>query len=329
MSADLNLLWAARHLPGQRRVIAAVLDTATRSLWRSRPGGTARTGRTALASPSLPGPELTEQVTAPSAALVRDYLGHLGGGTEAYRRPPTVPPHLFPQWTFPIGARVLHALPYPLTRILNAGCRLEVNAPVPASAPLAIRAQLLDVQDDGRRALLHQRIVTGTPTDPRAVVADLYAVAPLAPPTRGSRASAHDDDRQVAATVPPRARELARFQFERRAGLAFGLLTGDLNPVHWAGPYARAAGFATPILHGFAMMAHAYEGLARALFAGARDAIRVLDVRFKRPLVLGRGREVGLYQDDTDARTFYLADAPGVRPYLIGQFTRNEGDHHA
>jgi hypothetical protein len=302
-------------------VIAALLDTAARSLWRGRNGHAVRP------PPTLPGPALTERVTAPAPALVRDYLRHLGDGAEAHRDPATVPAHLFPQWTFPIAARVLRDVPYPLTRILNAGCRLEVNAPVPASAPLTIRAQLIDVDDDGRRALLHQRVVTGTPADPSAVVADLYAVARRPSKTRSSEVS--DEGRQ-GAIVPPRARELTHFRFERRAGLAFALLTGDFNPVHWAGAYARAAGFATPILHGFAMMARAYEGLARALFPGAADPIGVLDVRFKRPLVLGRGLEVGLYQDGADARTFYLADAPGVRAYLVGAFEpRAGGKNHA
>ena len=330
--AAVDLLLGARHLPRQRRVIAAVLDTAARSLWRARNGHAVRP------PPALPGPELTDQVTAPSIALVRDYLRHLGAGADAYRHPATVPPHLFPQWTFPIVARVLRDVPYPLARILNAGCRLEVNAAVPASAPLTIRAQLMDVEDDGRRALLHQRVVTGTRSNPDALVAHLYAVARL--PSRGaadgagsgpggSGASASEEGRQ-GAVVPPRARELARLRLEQRSGLAFALLTGDVNPVHWAGAYARAAGFATPILHGFAMMARAHEGLGRALFAGDAGAIRVLDVRFKRPLLLGRGREVGLYQDDANAQTFYLADAPGVRAYLVGQFERRaQGDGHA
>jgi hypothetical protein len=215
-----------------------------------------------------------------------------------------------------------------------------VNAPIPTSTPLTIRAQLLDVDDDGRRALLHQRVITATPVHPRAVVADLYAVALR--PTRGEANRADtskgnhsppavvSDNRRQSELVPPRSRELARFRFDPRAGLAFALLTGDANPVHWAGAYARAAGFATPILHGFAMMASAYEGLGRSLFAGATDPIRVLDVRFKRPLVLGRGREVGLYQDDADEDGFYVADAPGVRAYLVGHFERRKkGEHHA
>ena len=60
------------------------------------------------------------------------------------------------------------------------------------------------------------------------------------------------------------------------------------------------------------------ECLGRATCAGATDRLRVVDVRFKRPLVLGGGIEVGIYRDDADPRSFYVADAPGVRPYLVG-----------
>jgi hypothetical protein len=330
MDTELDLLRAATHLPRQRRVIASLLDTAGRSLWRGW------NGRTTFRPPALPGPELVERVMAPAAPLVRDYLRHVGGGTESHGDPSLVPAHLFPQWTFPLAARGLRGVPYPLTRILNAGCRLEANGRVRVSTPLTIRAQLMDVVDDGRRALLHQRVVTGTPEHSGAVVADLYAVAPTRPrgeaserasrTVSGTSGAGGAADGQHATVVPPDARELARIRFGKRAGLAFALLTGDLNPVHWVGAYARAAGFATPILHGFALMARVHEALARALFAGASDPIRVIDVRFKRPFVLGRGREVGLYQDSADARTFWLTDAPGVRPYLVGQFEpREEG----
>ena len=123
-----------------------------------------------------------------------------------------------------------------------------------------------------------------------------------------------------AGAVPADAREVSRFYFGPRAGLTFALLTGDFNPVHWAPAYARAAGFATPILHGFAMMARALDGLERGLYAGATDRIRTIDVKFKRPLILAHGVGVGLYLDRADPLRFYLADARGVRPYLTGRF---------
>ncbi|HSS37708.1 MAG TPA: MaoC/PaaZ C-terminal domain-containing protein, partial [Polyangia bacterium] len=284
--------------------------------WRGRPGARARVVPTL--SP-LPGPELTERVLSPSTRLVRDYARFLGSSGDAYGASGTVPAHLFPQWTFAVAARVLRDVPYDLTRILNAGCRLEINASVPAASPVTVRARLVGVQDDGHRALLHQRIVTDTASHPGALVADLYAVAPV-----GSRQKNGRPKREEAG-VPADAREAGRFTFSRRAGLMFALLTGDFNPVHWAPPYARAAGFATPILHGFAMMARALDGLGRALFAGATDRIRTIDVKFKRPLMLGNGVDVGLYLDRAAPRTFYLADAPGVRPYLAGSFDVQRG----
>ena len=304
-SDDIDILLGATRLLEQRRVAAALLGTAGRSLWR------ARRGRPTTSVPPLPGPELVERVRAPSPALVRAYARHLGTADQGSR----VPPHLFPQWTFPLAARALRQLPYPLARILNAGCRLEINAGVPASAPLTVRAQLLSVEDDGHRALLHERVTTDTPEAPGALIADLYAVAPTGPARGRNDRSASS---AAAARVPFSARELGRLRLGPRAGLAYACLSGDFNPVHWARPYARAAGFPTPILHGFALLAHTMECLGRATCAGATDRLRVVDVRFKRPLMLRGGIEVGVYRDDTDPRSFYVADAPGVRPYLVG-----------
>jgi acyl dehydratase len=332
-SDGLELLRDAAHLVGQRRVIGALLGTVGRAAWRGRPGAGP------VAPQPVPGPELTERVISPSTGLVRDYARFLGAAPEAYRNPPTVPAHLFPQWTFPLAARVLRDIPYDLTRILNAGCRLEMNASVPAASPLTVRARLVDVQDDGRRALLHQQIVTDTPSHPRALVADLYTVAPVgaprkplgSPPKKNGTSGRRARD---AASVPADVREVSRFYFGPRTGLMFALLTGDLNPVHWVPAYARAAGFATPILHGFAMMARALDGLQRGLYAGAAERIVTIDVKFTRPLVLGHGIAVGLYLDRAEPGRFYLADAPGVRPYLTGRFEarvteRTEEERHA
>jgi acyl dehydratase len=261
-------------------------------------------------------------VKAPPPALVRDYVRHVGGDPGAYlgRNPPAVPPHLFPQWTFPLAARLLHDLPYPLLRILNSGCRLQINAPVPAGDPLTLRAQLVDISDDGRRVVLHQRVVTGTAAHASALVADLYAVVPTASrPTNGSAGP-----RKGAVPVPASARELTSWTLRPNAGLEFAFLTGDFNPLHWLAPYARAAGFRSPLLHGFAMMARSIESLGRTLLAGAIDRFAVFDIRFTRPLPLGRGVQVGLYLD-SDGRSFYLADAPGGHAYLVGSFEARGG----
>jgi acyl dehydratase len=295
-----------RHLVSQRKVIAAMAEVAVRDLWRPVERGPAR---------SAPGPEVVARVRAPSLALVRDYVRHVGGDPSAYagHGAPIVPPHLFPQWSVPLLARALCGVPYRIAAMLNGGCRLAAHAPIPAGAALTVTARLVDVRDDGRRAVLHQRVVTGTRTHPAALVADLYGIVPSSP---GSGAVAPAPHKPTAA-VPTSAREIASWTIRKDDGLAFALLTGDFNPVHWLAPYARAFGVGRPILHGFAIMARAMESLARVVAGGDVGPVAVVDVRFSRPLPLGV--RVGLYLD-AGTRTLYVADAPGGRPYLLGSF---------
>jgi hypothetical protein len=254
---------------------------------------------------TLPGPEITERIPPRRAELVRDYVRHVGGDPAAYRG--VVPPHFFPQWGFPLAARTLKGIPYPMLRVLNGGCRLEINGALPANEPLEVRARLWDVDDDGRRAVLHQAVTTGTKTSPDAIVGHLFAIVPLA--------SKKDGPRREAPRVPDGARELARWRLGEDAGLAFAMLTGDFIPVHWVTAYAKASGFRARILHGFATMARAIEGLNRGLFAGRVDRIRKFDCKFTRPLTLPA--RVGLYVADHQV---FVGDAPGGPAYLVGSF---------
>lgn len=294
-----------RHVLRQGRVVATMGETVLRSLLQ----------RLDLAAPApgeliLPGPEMSAQVAPLDGRLVSDYLRHVGGDPRAYHG--MVPAHLFPQWSFPVLARTLRTLPFPLLKVVNGGCRLEMKAPLPAATPLEVRARLETVDDDGHRALLRQRVVTGPRSMPDAVSAEIFAVVPSALPRVAGTA---ERSRQDRARVPIAARELARWCLGADAGLTFATLTGDFNPIHWSRRYARLQGFAHPILHGFATLARAFEGLNRALFAGATDRMRVVDVRFTRPL--GLPAAVGLYLEGS---SFFVGDAPGGPAYLVGSF---------
>ena len=286
-----------RHLRHQLPVIASLGATALGAL-RPRAGG---------ARPALPSPEIVATIGPRPAGLVRDYLREVGGDPAAYRG--VLPPHLFPQWGFPLAARTLAGVPYPLHKVLNGGCRLEINAPLPADRPLTVRAQLVDIDDDGRRAVLRQRVITGTEAAPEALVATLFAIVPLP-----GKDGATKGPRQVVR-VPDEAHELAYWRLSRDAGTRFAMLTGDVNPVHWSPRYARASGFRGTILHGFATMARALEGVIRARFAGDAGRLRVWDGKFTRPLLLPA--QVGLYGQGDQV---WVADAPGGPAYLAASY---------
>ena len=289
---------STKHVLQQGPVIATLAQVAASAI-RQRLGHGPAAGM-----PELPGPELTATVTPRPPDLLKAYIRHVGGDPAAYRG--QVPAHFFPQWGFPLASRTLQGVPYPLFKVLNGGCRLEINAPLPASEPLHARARLEDIDDD-------QRVVTGTSAVPEAVVAHLYAVVPLGGGGGG------DKKKRERARVPHHAEELQRWRLRADAGLDFAKLTGDFNPVHWVRPYARAFGFRNTILHGFSTMARAMEGLQRTLFAGSVRAIRVLDLKFTKPLVLPA--KVGLY---IEGHSLWVGDAPGGPAYLEGRFETSQ-----
>ncbi len=284
-----------RHVLRQGPVLAAMVRGSLSAVrGRRGPGAT---------EVEAPGPWLRATVPPRDPELVADYLRHLGVDPSAY--PGTVPPHLFPQWVFPLQARVLEGLPYPLHKVLNGGCRLEARGALRLGEPLLVATRLDGIDDDGRRAVLRLVARIGTHAEPDAVEAALFAVVPLR-----RRPNQDKGRRKEAARVSGAATELERWELRRRAGLDFAMLTGDFNPIHWLRPYARMVGFRDVILHGFATFGRVWEGLRRQ-----GGGLRVLDARFTRPLELPA--DVGLF---VDGSRVWVGPAPGGLAYLEGTY---------
>ena len=264
-------------------------------------------GKPNQAPAQVPGPIVSATIPPRPADLVRDYIRHCGGDPGWYRG--QVPAHLFPQWVFPLQARGIEGLQYPIQRVLNGGSRLQMNAPLPLGEPFELKVQLLDIDDNGRRAVIHQRAITSTTMHPEAIVADVYGIVPLG----GEDKSKRKDERP---RVPVVAKELARWKLGTHVGLEFAKLTGDFNPIHWIAPVARASGFRNVINHGFSTMARAIESLNRSLFAGDVIRLEAIDVKFTKPMVLPA--EVGLYIEDDSV---FVGDAPGGPAYMVGTYS--------
>lgn len=292
------------HLFRQGPVISALLRTAAQPLLRSGDAG---------ASFEAPGPELVQTVGPRNASLVRDYIRAVGGDPSSYRG--VLPPHMFPQWGFPLLGKTLAPLPYDFSRLLNAGCRIEVHHPLPADEPLQLRARLTEVDDDGRRAIFHYHLVTGTASQPDALTAKITALLPLKK-GGGGKGGKKDKPR-----VPGDLREVDRWRLGPGAGRDFALLTGDVNPIHWLPPYARMAGFRNTILHGFGGLARLYESLVSHVLSGNPRRMSHLEVRFVRPLVLPA--KVGVFVDTGRCAVGDALDGPA---YFTGTYAVHTGE---
>ncbi|MDJ0761423.1 MAG: MaoC family dehydratase [Myxococcota bacterium] len=242
--------------------------------------------------------------------LVQAYIKTVGGDPSWYKG--ILPPHMFPQWGFPIMATTLHSLPYKLMRILNGGCRFEVLQPLPLNEPLLLKARLESVKDDGKKAILTQRLETGTPEHPKCLVSHVTAIVPLSNGEPGEKREKKERPR-----VPIDAREIAQMNLDTKCGIEFGYVTGDVNPVHWLAPYARMSGFKNTILHGFSGMARTVECLNRSLWSGSVSNLKTFEMRFVRPLVLPA--TIGVFIDEQGG--VFLGKAPGAPASFTGSYT--------
>lgn len=291
----------ARFLLEQTRTLGA--------LGRAVLGTIAKGGARA---PALPGPSpwIEDSAPAPSDDLIRAFVRSVGGDPSHYRG--VVPPHLFPQWTFPAASRLFAKTPYPLVRILNAGTSMTPATALPTREKLVVRARMKSIDDDGTRAILTVEVVTGTRSAPDALLSTIAAYVPLA-----KKKDTTKKDKKPVPVVPMDARELAFEAYGPNAGRDFALLTGDVNPIHWIPAYARASGFKGCILHGFGMFGHAVEAVVRMRLAGNVAAIAHVEAKFVRPLLLPA--RAGVYLTETGA--LYLGDAPGGGIYLDGHIS--------
>lgn len=287
-----------RHLFRQGDNIAALARAAVvAARSRGRSGGTV----------ASPGPTLTQKIAPPPPDLVSDYVAHVGGDPGAYAG--LVPHHLFPQWAFPLLSQTLKDLPYDLSKVLNAGVTVTMNAPLRADAEWTLTACLANVDEDDKRVLLTQRVTTGPADRPDALVAEVRALIP-------KKRKGPKGPKKEPTPVPDDATQIGWWDLPADAGRDFAVLTGDFNPIHWIPPAARAAGFKGCILHGFGTLARAIEGVIAAHADGDPAGLASVDVRFARPVVLPS--EVGLFT--TDEHGLFVGTAPGETAALLGTF---------
>lgn len=257
--------------------------------------------------PRLPTNEIIETVAPRPKELIHDFIKYTRGYPETYQG--LVPFHMFPQWGLPMIARTNLKLPYNFRKIVNAGCHIEINGPLRREEPLILKSCLEKIDDNGKRAIITNKMTTETASSPQALVIHQNSLVPLKP----------SHGKSVKPRVPVGAKLIETLNMGSRSGLEFAILTGDFNPLHWIPSYAKSMGFQTTILHGYATMSKAIEAIIKHCLNGQIDQFKAIDIRFTAPLNIPG--KAGVFVSPSDTGEFYVGSAAGGKAYMIGKWS--------
>jgi acyl dehydratase len=186
---------------------------------------------------------------------------------------------MFTQFALPVWAAQLQMTRYPILQIINQGCGVNIHRGIAVGAALDVSSTVVAIAEKDNRARIHQQLVVKAQTGERALTVDFYTLFIL-----GRRTSQKRSSQQK---VPLAA--VASWEAHPNDGFRFGVLTGDLNPIHWIGCIARRSPFNGKVMHGFGMFTRCFEILQNA----TEETIQSIDVRFVRPARLpSRGLQI-------------------------------------
>lgn len=243
---------------------------------------------------------ITEIIDPPSAELIEHYIQWSGAALDKYKN--SIPAHMVSQWGLSFATRLLLQTSYPLSQVINQGVSLTINGELPRDEKLMVQAKISQVDERNGLARVSVQIKTGTVTEPELVEAVLH-MAFILPNFKKMKRTEKIDQKNWQT--------LGEWSATRDDGFKFALLTGDFNPIHWVGPFAKLSSFGQMVLHGFGVFARSFEFLP--------EPIKQIDIRFLKPVKLPSQHNQVEISAEQDQRFIRVVGSQG-QICLMGQF---------
>jgi acyl dehydratase len=175
----------------------------------------------------------------------------------------------------PFGELILE-MKLDFTRILHGEQLIQLYRPIPSKGRLSTVAQVKDIYDKGKGALLVFRFETSSEGGEPVCASEISlfyrgaggfggapgpAAEPLNPP------QGVEPDFRVSYKIPENQAALYR-------------LNGDINPLHIDPNFARLAGFERPILHGLCTYGYAGRAILHSVCQGDVSRFKEFKARF-------------------------------------------------
>lgn len=231
----------------------------------------------AFISNALP-PSRTTAETKPqsiriSRKHVRDFIAWSGGCSDEWGD--QIPATMFPYWAMASFAPCLSGRDLPFSRLLNGGCSFKQFEPIMVDEGFQVISSFDSFEQHDHFKMISLRSETLRDDGTLLLASTVRLLIP-----NSNRSPRPKILNEQLATGDLLGSTIAR----ERDGFDFACLTGDVNPIHWLGPWARAFGFKTCIQHGFGTLAKCYEIMLKTQRA-KRSSVEV-DVRFRAPVPL-------------------------------------------
>lgn len=181
------------------------------------------------------------------------------------------------------------------THVLFAEQALTLHAPLPSNGRATVRAAVVEVNDQGRGALVRVGADLVEETSGSSLASSRAAMF--------VRGAGDFDGHRAKPRMwcrPDRAPDAAlRFDVRRDQSLLYRL-NGDLNPLHADPGFARLAGLDAPILHGLCTYGITARLLINEFADGNPARVRAVAGRFTSPVLPGERLQVSVWEDEGD-----------------------------
>lgn len=221
----------------------------------------------------------------------------------------TVAPHLFPLWSYPQLFKLGKELNLPLHKVLNQGVKLIINDDVGLKSPLTSKVEIFKVQNLESKYKINQSIITQTPENPNALIAEIYAVI-LKDSKIGAKKS-----KSTKTIDTSKFTSVKSLYISKKDAQSYAYLSGDINPIHLSKNIAKLMGLKGSIMHGFGLFAILFENLQQAGFK-----LKEIDIRFLNPVYLNSYIEIFVVPKGDNKFGIRILNHDHTMVHLSGEF---------
>ncbi|EDO32836.1 predicted protein [Nematostella vectensis] len=179
-------------------------------------------------------------------------------------------------------------------KLLHGEQYLEVYKPLPTSGSITNRAEVVDVLDKGKGALVLLNVTTLDEQEEPICFNQFSIYLGGAGGFGGKRSS---DKVKPVVSPPSRTPDASVKEKTGLTQAALYRLSGDYNPLHVDPAFAQMGGLSKPILHGLCSLGYSARHVLKQYANNDVSKFKALKVRFSKPVVPGQTIQTDMWKE--------------------------------